>query len=121
MDSKSILSARPNQAITAAVQVIRYGEVAGLDDLDQDSPDTANELRNWIKWLLNESGVDGLRVDTVKHVPKGFLKDFDGGCHCCRSRQRLRQYTNPKTKKRGLACDLRKSSWFDHVPDCASI
>lgn len=40
---------------------------------------------------------------------------------CCRSRQRLRQYTIPKTKKRGLACDLRKSSWFDHVPDCASI
>lgn len=56
---------------------IENGDVAGLDDLDQDNPDTANELKNWIKWLLNESGVDGLRVDTVKHVPKGFLKDFD--------------------------------------------
>lgn len=65
----------------AAVQVIRYGDAAGLDDLDQDNPDTANELRNWIKWLLNESGVDGLRVDTGKHVPKGFLKDFDRGIH----------------------------------------
>ncbi|AIW42232.1 family 14 glycosylhydrolase [Paenibacillus polymyxa] len=56
---------------------IENGDVAGLDDLNQDNPDTANELKNWIKWLLNESGVDGLRVDTVKHVPKGFLKDFD--------------------------------------------
>ncbi|MFK4343080.1 MULTISPECIES: family 14 glycosylhydrolase [unclassified Paenibacillus] len=56
---------------------IENGDVAGLDDLNQDNPATANELKNWIKWLLNESGVDGLRVDTAKHVPKGFLKDFD--------------------------------------------
>ncbi|MEC0236731.1 family 14 glycosylhydrolase [Paenibacillus kribbensis] len=56
---------------------IENGDVAGLDDLNQDNPDTANELKNWIKWLLNETGVDGLRVDTAKHVPKGFLKDFD--------------------------------------------
>ncbi|WDZ63274.1 family 14 glycosylhydrolase [Paenibacillus polymyxa] len=55
---------------------IENGDVAGLDDLNQDNPATANELKNWIKWLLNESGVDGLRVDTVKHVPKGFLKEF---------------------------------------------
>jgi alpha-amylase len=56
---------------------IENRDVAGLDDLNQDNPATANELKNWIKWLLNESGVDGLRVDTAKHVPKGFLKDFD--------------------------------------------
>ncbi|WP_025683856.1 family 14 glycosylhydrolase [Paenibacillus maysiensis] len=56
---------------------IENGDVAGLDDLNQDNPDTANELKNWIKWLLNESGIDGLRVDTAKHVPKGFLRDFD--------------------------------------------
>ncbi|WP_252361573.1 alpha-amylase family glycosyl hydrolase, partial [Paenibacillus terrae] len=56
---------------------IENGDVAGLDDLNQDNPATANELKNWINWLLNESGVDGLRVDTAKHVPKGFLKDFD--------------------------------------------
>ncbi len=56
---------------------IENGDVVGLDDLNQDNPATANELKNWIKWLLNESGVDGLRVDTAKHVPKGFLKDFD--------------------------------------------
>ncbi|WDM24534.1 family 14 glycosylhydrolase [Paenibacillus polymyxa] len=56
---------------------IENGDVAGLDDLNHENPATANELKNWIKWLLNESGVDGLRVDTVKHVPKGFLKDFD--------------------------------------------
>ncbi|MBE0336203.1 family 14 glycosylhydrolase [Paenibacillus sp. 23TSA30-6] len=56
---------------------IENGDVAGLDDLNQDNPATASELKNWIKWLLNETGIDGLRVDTAKHVPKGFLKDFD--------------------------------------------
>ncbi|MGY5484530.1 family 14 glycosylhydrolase [Paenibacillus sp. ALE2] len=56
---------------------IENGDVAGLDDLNHENPATANELKNWIKWLLNETGIDGLRVDTAKHVPKGFLKDFD--------------------------------------------
>lgn len=56
---------------------IENGDVAGLDDLNHENPATANELKNWIKWLLNETGIDGLRLDTVKHVPKGFLKDFD--------------------------------------------
>ncbi|MEW9711370.1 family 14 glycosylhydrolase, partial [Paenibacillus sp. SI92] len=53
------------------------GEVAGLDDLNQENPATAAELKNWIQWLINESKVDGLRVDTAKHMPKWFLKDFD--------------------------------------------
>ncbi|MEW9702947.1 carbohydrate binding domain-containing protein, partial [Paenibacillus sp. SI8] len=56
---------------------IENGEVAGLDDLNQENPATAAELKNWIQWLINESKVDGLRVDTAKHMPKWFLKDFD--------------------------------------------
>ncbi|MGF7047717.1 glycosidase/chitodextrinase [Paenibacillus sp. DS2015] len=60
---------------------IENGDVAGLDDLNQDNPAVTAELNNWIKWLINESKVDGLRVDTAKHVSKGFLKSFDNAAN----------------------------------------
>nr|WP_246427498.1 family 14 glycosylhydrolase [Paenibacillus phyllosphaerae] len=56
---------------------IENGDVAGLDDLNQENTAVMTELKNWIAWLKNESGVDGLRVDTAKHVPKWALKEFD--------------------------------------------
>ncbi len=56
---------------------IENGDVASLDDLKQENPAVATELKNWGKWIIQQSGVDGLRVDTAKHVPKWFLKDFD--------------------------------------------
>lgn len=56
---------------------IENGDVASLDDLKQENTAVATELKNWGKWIIAQSGVDGLRVDTAKHVPKWFLKDFD--------------------------------------------
>ena len=56
---------------------IENGDVASLDDLKQENPAVATELKNWGKWIIQQSNVDGLRVDTAKHVPKWFLKDFD--------------------------------------------
>lgn len=60
---------------------IENGDIAGLDDLNQENPAVAAELKNWISWLVQTTGVDGLRVDTVKHVPKWFWKDFDGAAN----------------------------------------
>ncbi|THF82266.1 hypothetical protein E6C55_07345 [Cohnella fermenti] len=57
--------------------MIENGEVAGLDDLNQENPAVEQALNNWIQWLIGESKVDGLRVDTAKHVPKWYLKSFD--------------------------------------------
>jgi glycosidase len=56
---------------------VENGDVAGLDDLNQDNPAVATELKNWINWLRTQTGVDGLRVDTAKHAPKWFWRDFD--------------------------------------------
>ena len=60
---------------------VENGDVAGLDDLNQENPATAGELKNWISWLRTQAGVDGLRVDTVKHVPKWFWRDFDAAAN----------------------------------------
>ncbi|AEI40010.1 family 14 glycosylhydrolase [Paenibacillus mucilaginosus] len=56
---------------------IENGDVAGLDDLNHENTAVTAELNNWIQWLIAQSGVDGLRVDTAKHVPKSYLKSFD--------------------------------------------
>ena len=58
-------------------QEVEDGDLLGLDDLDQDNPATRAELLKWIAWLKTETGLDGLRVDTAKHLPKEFLREFD--------------------------------------------
>ncbi len=56
---------------------IENGDVASLDDLNQENTAVAAELKKWGQWIIAQSGVDGLRIDTAKHVPKWFLRDFD--------------------------------------------
>ncbi len=51
-------------------------DVAGLNDLNQDDSTTRSTLLNNINWLVTTTGVDGLRVDTVRHVPKTFWSDY---------------------------------------------
>ena len=43
-----------------------------IPDLKQENSWVADELIKWIKWTIKEFDFDGLRVDTVKHVPKWF-------------------------------------------------
>ncbi|MEG0762762.1 MAG: alpha-amylase [Oscillospiraceae bacterium] len=42
-------------------------------DLDMSNPEVINELDNWGLWYLNETGVDGLRLDAVKHISFEFF------------------------------------------------
>ncbi|MEM8907552.1 MAG: alpha-amylase family glycosyl hydrolase [Bacteroidota bacterium] len=42
-------------------------------DYDQNSVDTQNKLFDWTTWLFNEVGIEGLRMDAVKHFDPAFL------------------------------------------------
>ncbi len=44
-------------------------------DLDLNNPETFAELVNWGKWYLDFTGVDGFRIDAVKHI--NFPKMLD--------------------------------------------
>lgn len=48
------------------------GEVGGLPDLAQENPEVYRELLASTLWWVEQTGVDGLRLDAVKHVPKAF-------------------------------------------------
>ena len=47
-----------------------------LPDLKHENDFVTDELLRWIKWIINEYKIDGIRVDTVPEVPKWFWKKF---------------------------------------------
>ena len=46
------------------------------NDIDFKHPDVRNELKRWISWFINETGVDGIRLDAIKHISDWFIKEF---------------------------------------------
>lgn len=50
--------------------------LAMLPDLNQDIPEVTRYLIDMCKWWVTETGLDGFRIDTVKHVPRWFWAQF---------------------------------------------
>lgn len=47
-----------------------------LPDLDQNHPFVRQTLIEWAKDFVNTYHIDGLRIDTIPHVSKGFWAEF---------------------------------------------
>ncbi|KAI0713053.1 glycoside hydrolase family 13 protein [Cerioporus squamosus] len=47
-----------------------------LADLNTEDDDVVSKMNSWIKGLVSDYSVDGVRIDTVKHVRKDFWPDF---------------------------------------------
>lgn len=45
-------------------------------DIDHFNPDVRDELKHWVKWLIEETGIDGARYDALKHIDSSFINDF---------------------------------------------
>jgi len=52
--------------------------LAGLPDLNTENPAVRRYLKTWALWLIDQTGVDGFRVDAARHLPKEFLLDWTG-------------------------------------------
>ena len=50
-----------------------YDYLMGVD-LDMSDPEVLEELDRWGEWYLNFTGVDGFRIDAVKHIEFHFFK-----------------------------------------------
>src|SRR5205807_2123756 len=50
--------------------------LAGLPDLNTENPVVRSYLIDWANWLIDQTGVDGFRVDAARHLPKDFLRAF---------------------------------------------
>lgn len=47
-----------------------------LPDVNTELPEVYNGLNQWIRWLVQTYSIDGLRLDTVKHIRKSFWPQF---------------------------------------------
>ena len=52
-----------------------FDYLMGLN-VDMDNPEVVHEIQKWILWYIKTTGVDGLRLDAVKHIGFGFYKNF---------------------------------------------
>ncbi len=55
---------------------VETGWLYDLPDLNQENPEVSKYLLDASKWWIQETDIDGYRLDTVKHVPKAFWTDF---------------------------------------------
>lgn len=45
-------------------------------DLDIDHPEVKGELKYWGEWMLDHIGVDGFRIDAIKHISSNFFSEW---------------------------------------------
>lgn len=46
------------------------------NDIDLKHPEVIQELNKWGIWVANELGLDGFRMDAIKHMDAPFVKQF---------------------------------------------
>jgi alpha-amylase len=47
-------------------------------DFDYGRFDVRQEMKNWGEWFTKEVGLDGLRLDAVKHISAGYIREWVG-------------------------------------------
>ena len=45
-------------------------------DVDYEHPDVRAEVKRWSEWYIDETGIDGFRLDAVKHIDGEFIDEF---------------------------------------------
>ncbi|MGV8153979.1 MAG: alpha-amylase family glycosyl hydrolase [Alkaliphilus sp.] len=55
---------------------VEKGRLAGLPDLNFDLPEVREYFTENALWWIEQTNIDGMRLDTVKHVPKSFWEEF---------------------------------------------
>lgn len=45
-------------------------------DLDFKHPEIVQNLRDWARWYIDTTGVEGFRLDAVKHIDSFFMNHF---------------------------------------------
>jgi len=56
-------------------QLGNYDYLMGAD-VDFRNPEVVEELKKWIRWYLDTTKVDGLRLDALKHISSHFIKEY---------------------------------------------
>jgi alpha-amylase len=60
---------------TVSHQLGNYDYLMGVD-VEYCNPYVVQETKDWIKWYLETTKVDGIRLDALKHISSDFLKEW---------------------------------------------
>ncbi len=94
-----------------------YMAVAGQPDIAQGVPYVRDNLFRWIRWFDKQTGVDGYRIDAVKHMPpefvEGLLWQVQGGLGRERFAVGELYDGNPNTLQWWVNAVQRRSGVFD--------
>jgi alpha-amylase len=67
----------PDPTNQTAVEQCWLGDAkTPLPDLNTEDSTVVKKLLDWVHKLVQDYGVDGLRIDTVKHIRKDFWPEF---------------------------------------------
>ena len=47
-------------------------------NVDMSNPQVVRETKKWLKWYIDETGIDALRLDAVKHISFPFYRELLG-------------------------------------------
>jgi alpha-amylase len=61
--------------ISASHQFGNYDYLMGAD-IEYRNPKVLQEIKNWIKWYMEITKADGVRLDALKHISSDFLEEF---------------------------------------------
>lgn len=56
-------------------------------DVDMGNPGVVEELHRWGRWFSDVTGVDGFRLDAVKHISAAFYRDWLPAMRCHAGRE----------------------------------
>ncbi|MGN0779675.1 MAG: alpha-amylase [Aristaeellaceae bacterium] len=56
-------------------------------DVDHHAPAVLTELHSWGRWYTELTGVDGFRLDAVKHISASFYRDWLTAMRACTGRE----------------------------------
>ncbi len=45
-------------------------------NIDYGHPEVQEEVKSWLRWFVRETGVDGIRLDAIKHINDWFIRDL---------------------------------------------
>lgn len=56
-------------------------------DIDFNNPDVIAEVNKWGIWVTQELGLDGMRMDAIKHINDDFIKEFLGTIRAAKGKE----------------------------------
>ncbi|MBC7796301.1 MAG: cyclomaltodextrinase N-terminal domain-containing protein, partial [Pyrinomonadaceae bacterium] len=66
----------PNSSDAERNNLINAWFDEGLPDLNQNEPEVSKYLIQNALWWIGETGIDGIRQDTIQYMPRTFIRDW---------------------------------------------